>query len=111
MQQNMSNCLKDDEILIVDGKVEAVDGQEITLILEEAKKIADAVSQKAQNVSIILPGKNVDEKYLEDIFTILSRDRGNCQVFLKFTVGGECVFSKFIRSRCGFKAQAVLRMI
>ncbi len=77
-----ADCLKDDELLIVSGKVEAVDGQEITLILEETKKIADAVTQKAQNVSIILPGKDVDEKYLEDIFTVLSKDNGNCQVFL-----------------------------
>ena len=77
-----SECLKDDELLIVKGKVESVDGQEITLILEEAKKIADAITQKAQNLSIDLPGKDVDEKYLEDIFTVLSKDKGNCQVLL-----------------------------
>ena len=77
-----ADCLKDDELLIVDGKVEAVDGQEITLILEETKKIADAITQKAHNVSIVLPDRNVDESYLEDIFTVLSKNKGNCQVFL-----------------------------
>ncbi len=77
-----ADCLKDDELLIVNGKVEAVDGQEITLILEETKKIADAVTQKAQTVSIELPSKRLDEKYLEEIFTVLSKNKGTCQVFL-----------------------------
>ncbi|MBA2494545.1 MAG: DNA polymerase III subunit alpha [Acidobacteria bacterium] len=81
-----AECLKDDELLIVSGRVESSEGQEITLILEEAKKIADAVTQKAQAVSIILPEKNVDEKYLEDIFTALSRNKGNCEVFLSFRI-------------------------
>ncbi len=77
-----SDCLKDEELLIVNGRVEAVDGQEITLIMEETQKIADAVTNKARNVSIFLPYKIVDEKYLEDIFTVLSKDKGNCEVFL-----------------------------
>ena len=77
-----ADCLKDDELLIVNGKVEAVDGQEITLILEETKKIADAVTQKAQTVSIELPSKRLDEKYFEEIFTVLSKNKGTCQVFL-----------------------------
>jgi DNA polymerase-3 subunit alpha len=81
-----AECLKDDELLIISGRVESSEGQEITLILEEAKKIADAVTQKAQAVSIILPEKNVDEKYLEDIFTALSRNKGNCEVFLSFRI-------------------------
>ncbi len=83
-----AECLKDDELLIVFGKVESVEGVEITLILEEAKKIADAVTHKAQQVSITLPHKNVDEKYLEDIFTVLSSHRGNCEVFLNFRLEG-----------------------
>ena len=83
-----AECLKDDELLIVFGKVESVEGVEITLILEEAKKIADAVTHKAQQVSITLPHNKVDEKYLEDIFTVLSSHRGNCEVFLNFRLEG-----------------------
>ncbi|MBA3634208.1 MAG: DNA polymerase III subunit alpha [Acidobacteria bacterium] len=79
-----ADCLKDDELLIVNGKVESAEGQEITLILEETKKIADAITHRAQNISIILPNKNIDEKYLEDIFTVLSKNKGSCEVFLSF---------------------------
>ncbi len=70
--------------MIVNGRVESTEGQEITLILEETKKIADAITHKAQNISIILPGKNIDEKYLEDIFTVLGKNRGSCEVYLSF---------------------------
>jgi hypothetical protein len=52
------------------------------LIVEEAKKIADAVPLKAHGVSIILPEGNFGEEFLEDLFGLLSRHRGNCEVFL-----------------------------
>ncbi len=86
-----ADCLKDDELLIVFGKVESVEGMEITLILEEGKKIADAVTHKAQQVSITLPHKILDEKYFEDIFTVLSSHRGNCEVFLNFRLDPDVV--------------------
>ena len=84
-----AECLKDDELLIINGKVESNEGPEITLILEEAKKLADAIMQKAHNVSITLPSHQVDEKYLEDIFTILDKHKGNCEVYLNFRLGRE----------------------
>jgi len=62
--------------------VESCEGQEITLILDEANKISDAVSLKARGVSIILPEDNCDENFLEDLFGLLSSQRGNCEVFL-----------------------------
>ena len=84
-----ADCLKDDELLIINGKVESNEGPEITLILEEAKKLADAITQKAQNVFITLPFRQIDEKYLEDIFTILDKHKGNCEVYLNFRLDWE----------------------
>jgi DNA polymerase-3 subunit alpha len=75
--------LKDDELLIVEGKVESGEGQEITIILEDARKLADALPLKARSASIILPKKNLCESYLEELFTTLSRDKGNCEVNLE----------------------------
>ena len=92
-----TDSLKDDELLIVSGKVESNEGQEVTLILDEIKKLADAITQKAQNVSITLPFKKVDEKYLEDIFTILDRHKGTCEVLLGFSLEPE-IFIK-VRSQ------------
>lgn len=84
-----ADCLKDNELLIVNGKVESSEGAEVTLILEEAKKLADAITHQANNVSITLPCQPFDEKYLEDIFTILDKHQGNCGVYLSFRLEPE----------------------
>jgi DNA polymerase-3 subunit alpha len=85
-----SDHLKDDELLIVEGRVESTEGQEITLIVNEVKKIADAVPLKAREVAIDLPATITDEKYFEELFTTLSKNQGKCEVLLRFNVG-ECL--------------------
>jgi DNA polymerase III subunit alpha len=77
-----SELLKDDEIIIVEGKVEANDGTEITVILEEAKRLADAVPQKARHLLISIPSEEYNDRYLDGLLTLLSRDKGKCEVFL-----------------------------
>ncbi len=77
-----SELLKDDEVLIVEGKVEANDGTEITLILDEAKRLADAVPQKAKHLLISLPFEEYNESYLDTLLTLLSKEKGKCEVFL-----------------------------
>jgi DNA polymerase-3 subunit alpha len=79
-----AHILKDDELLIIEGRVESGEGQEITIILEDARKLADALPLKARLASIILPKKNLSEVFLEELFTALSRDKGNCEVSLEF---------------------------
>jgi len=76
--------LKDDELLIVGGKVESTEGQEITLILNEVKRIADAVPLKAREVSISLPFNIFDEFYFEELLALLSKNQGKCEVLLNF---------------------------
>lgn len=76
-----SDSLKEDELLIVTGRVESAEGQEITLILDEVQKLDDAVPSKAQKVSITLSQNFLDEKILEDIFAMLSRHQGKCDVY------------------------------
>ncbi len=78
-----SHILRDDELLIIEGRVESSEGQEITIILEDARKLADALPLKARRASIILPRKSPGENFLEDLFTILSRDKGSCEVDLE----------------------------
>jgi DNA polymerase-3 subunit alpha len=77
-----AELLKDDEIIIVEGKVEASDGTEITVIMEEAKRLADAVPQKARHLLISLPLEEYNESYLDALLTLLSREKGKCEVFL-----------------------------
>jgi DNA polymerase-3 subunit alpha len=86
-----TESLKDDELLIVFGKVEAND-QEITLIVEDVQKLLDAVPSKANKVEINLPFNILNEKYLEDIFALLSKNNGKCDVYLNLQLDTEvCV--------------------
>jgi DNA polymerase III alpha subunit len=75
-----SECLKENELLLVDGKVESTEGQEITLILEEARKISDAIPLKAKKMNITLPTQSFDEHYLEELFSVLSKSKGSCEI-------------------------------
>jgi hypothetical protein len=63
-----------------------VEGHEITIILESVRKLAEAFSLEAKKVSIVLPNKNLDALYFDELLTILSRNRGNCEVFLKLNL-------------------------
>ncbi len=78
-----SHILRDNELLIIEGRVESGEGQEITVILEDARKLADALPLKARRALINLPRKGWGENFLEDLFTILSRDKGSCEVNLE----------------------------
>jgi DNA polymerase-3 subunit alpha len=107
-----SETLKDEEILIIDGKVESNEGQEITLILEEAKKLADAVPMKAHSVLITLPEKKtLNESYFEEILEVLSRRQGKCRVLFNLNLEGivELKFeSKPIRIQGDNKLEEIL---
>ncbi len=77
-----SECLKDGEIIIVEGRIEASDGTEITVIMDEAKNLADAVPQMAKNLNVTLPGESLSETFLDQLLTMLSKDTGRCEVYL-----------------------------
>lgn len=79
------DILKDDEIIIVEGRIESAEGQEYTIIIDECRKLSDAISLKARNVRVILP-ENINESFMEKIFAILSASRGNCDVLLDFSL-------------------------
>jgi DNA polymerase-3 subunit alpha len=81
-----SDKLKDNELIIINGKIESVEGHEITIILESVRKLTEAVSLEAKKVSIILPDKNFDALYLDELLAIFSRNRGSCEVFLKLNL-------------------------
>jgi DNA polymerase-3 subunit alpha len=72
--------IKDDELLIVEGRVESADGQEITLIVNEVKVLADAVPMKARQVSITLPAEKYNEEYFDNLRALFSRNQGKCEV-------------------------------
>lgn len=79
--------IKNDELIIAGGKVESVDGNEITFIVDEVQSLSEAIPKTATSVTITLPGKIADSLHFEELFEILSKNHGKCDVFLNFPIG------------------------
>jgi DNA polymerase-3 subunit alpha len=84
----LSPMLADDRMFIADGKIEASDGQEPTLMINELLFLEDAYVSRARSLHIAVPGTELDTKYFEDLFSTLERQRGGgTTVKLTFTAG------------------------
>ncbi len=81
-----ADLFKNDELLIVGGKVESADGQEITVIVEEVRKLADALPLKARRLALSLDKKSFDESYFEKLTEIFNKNRGGCDVVFDFAL-------------------------
>jgi DNA polymerase-3 subunit alpha len=78
-----SECLQENELLIINGKIESNEGQEMTVIIEEAQKLADALPTRAQKILVTLPSteERFSEEFLDELFAMFSRNRGSCDVY------------------------------
>ena len=74
--------LADEELLVVEGRVESNEGQEITLIVDDVKKLTDIVFEKAASLSLTLPKSANEESLMEDLVAILSKSNGGCSVYI-----------------------------
>jgi DNA polymerase-3 subunit alpha len=83
----LSRHLVDDGMFIAEGNIEAAEGQEPTLKINDLKPLDDAVANRACAVNITLGDAAPDEAYLEDLYGILERERGRCEVFLTMRAG------------------------
>jgi len=79
--------MSDDALLILEGKVEAVDGQEITLIVDDVKNLADARPRNARTLTVGLPDGRTED-LLNEIYTLLSQTQGRCDVVLTMPMDG-----------------------
>ena len=80
--------LKDDELVIAEGKIEASEGQEPTLMVNDLRSINDAIATKARRVHITVPPQNGgSQEFFENLYYLLERDRGSCLVVLDIPAG------------------------
>ncbi|MBP6004772.1 MAG: DNA polymerase III subunit alpha [Pyrinomonadaceae bacterium] len=80
--QKFSAFLKDDEMVIIDGRIEAADGQEPTLIINEVRSLDESVAAAARSINITIPPALSDQASLEQIFVLLGSYHGRCEVFI-----------------------------
>ncbi|MBP9664238.1 MAG: DNA polymerase III subunit alpha [Pyrinomonadaceae bacterium] len=84
--------LKDDELLIAEGTIEAAEGQEPTLRVDKLQNLADDAVTRAREVRISLPRLNGNAAlFFETLYILLERERGQCGVLLEVPAGEACV--------------------
>jgi len=79
----ISPLLREDELIISEGRIEASEGQEETLIINDVKLLADAEPMRAREASIRLPDSTFSEGFYERVFRLLSQHRGECSVRMR----------------------------
>ena len=87
----LAQFLTDDQMFIADGRIEAAEGQEPTLMVNDLKLLDEAEANRAREVNIRLPESAADQGYLEGLYALLERDRGRCGVSLTISAGDTLV--------------------
>jgi DNA polymerase III subunit alpha len=78
----IGHLLENDAIMILTGKVEVSDGQELTLFVDEAESLSEAVPSKAARIIVSVAAEQMTEKTLEDLMATLSKNQGKCDVYI-----------------------------
>jgi len=85
---NLTQFLNDDELVIVDGTIEAAEGQEPTLRISDIKSLDEALAARSRELHITVPTLNGDaEEFFTNLYYLLERTRGGCSVFLTVPAG------------------------
>jgi DNA polymerase-3 subunit alpha len=81
-----SEMIKDDELVVAAGGIEAGEGQDVTLIISDVKRLAETILAKAREASVVFPDGKYDTDFLERVFAVLSGNPGDCDVYLNFNI-------------------------
>ena len=87
-----SEYLKDDELLVIEGRVESSEGQEITVILNEAGKLADTIPKRSRKVEVYISREKCEEPFLLDLVGLLSNPPGTCEVEILMKLEKDVLF-------------------
>ena len=83
----LSSLLADDGMFIAEGNVEAAEGQEPTLKINGLQSLDETVASGARELHITIPPSSQSESYFEQLYSLLERTRGRCNVYLTMTAG------------------------
>jgi DNA polymerase-3 subunit alpha len=88
---NLSMLLRDDEMYIADGRIEASDGQDPTLMVNALKSLDETAADRACTLNLTIPQKMANNADLESLYRLLEQTRGSCSVFLHLAAGDTLV--------------------
>jgi len=83
-----SDLLQDDNLVVISGKLEASENQEITIIISDVTSLSEAAMANARSIAIDIPAKAVRREQLEELFVLLTKTPGQCEVFLNLAADG-----------------------
>ncbi|MEP6946256.1 MAG: DNA polymerase III subunit alpha [Acidobacteriota bacterium] len=84
--QKFTTLLKDDEMVVVEGRIEATEGQEPTLIVNEIRSLDESVATTARSMTVSIPETSLEQSFLEEVFVTLGAHHGKCEVFVSLPV-------------------------
>jgi DNA polymerase-3 subunit alpha len=83
-----SKNLYDDAAAIIEGKVETADGSDVTVIVSDVRLIDEQAARAARKLEIALPASGINDRFLDEMFALLSAAPGRTDVFLDVDVDG-----------------------
>lgn len=83
--------LDDDKLVVIEGKVEAVEGNEMTVIVSAVYDLMDLIAANASSLNITVPEGIGSPQFYEDLFVLLTKDSGRCEVFIDTDCDGVAV--------------------
>ena len=85
------SLLQDDVAVLVTGRLELNEDNGATIIAEAVTRLDEVLQQRAKSVILRLPEVAASEKYLEEIWSLLDRHKGDCDVLIEMYVEGGVV--------------------
>ncbi|MFM9904290.1 MAG: DNA polymerase III subunit alpha [Pyrinomonadaceae bacterium] len=87
----LGQFLADDAMFIAEGNIEAAEGQEPTLKINDLKSLDETETTQARELNITIENGSADEAYFETLYSILERERGWCSITLTVNAGDTLV--------------------
>lgn len=81
--------LQDDAALLVTGKLDITDDGNITIIVEEIANLDDVLQRRSRAVVLRLPTSVESNGLLEELFALMDKHKGDCEVLLEFALEGQ----------------------
>jgi DNA polymerase-3 subunit alpha len=80
--------LQNDAAILVSGKLDTTDDGSVTVIAEEIASLDDVLQRKSRAVVLRLPSEMGSSGLLEELFALMGKHKGDCEVLLEFAIEG-----------------------
>jgi DNA polymerase-3 subunit alpha len=87
--RKFEKLLNNDAAIMVSGKLDLSDDGSLTIIAEEIISLDDILQRKSRAVILRIPSKEESGGLLEELFVLMDKHKGDCEVLLEFALEGQ----------------------